>query len=78
MRVASELFPGAPEVSVAELRWDDHALDLRMHVHEHSDRFIIVHEGRGYFHVIGCQCALVARAATRPLHRDAGRATQVG
>jgi mannose-6-phosphate isomerase-like protein (cupin superfamily) len=39
--------PGA----LAKLRWEAHADDLPMHVHEHSDRFIIVHSGRGYFHV---------------------------
>ncbi len=37
--------------ALAKLRWQAHADDLPMHVHEHSDRFIIVHEGRGYFHV---------------------------
>lgn len=36
--------------SVAKLRWMSHANDLPMHVHEHSDRFIIVRSGRGYFH----------------------------
>lgn len=49
--VASELIPGGPRASLAKLRWADRALDLPMHVHEHSDRFIIVHEGRGFFHV---------------------------
>lgn len=37
--------------AVAKLRWDAGADDLPMHVHEHSDRFIIVASGRGYFHV---------------------------
>lgn len=37
--------------ALAKLRWEAGADDLPMHVHEHSDRFIIVHEGRGYFHV---------------------------
>ncbi len=49
--LASELLGTGSAVSVAKLRWEGHALDLPMHVHEHSDRFIIVHEGRGYFHV---------------------------
>lgn len=40
---------GSP--ALAKLRWDARATDLPMHVHEHSDRFIIVLEGRGYFHV---------------------------
>lgn len=40
---------GAP--ALAKLRWDAEATDLPMHVHEHSDRFIIVLEGRGYFHL---------------------------
>lgn len=37
--------------ALAKLRWSAHADDLPMHVHQHSDRFIIVHEGRGFFHV---------------------------
>jgi mannose-6-phosphate isomerase-like protein (cupin superfamily) len=37
--------------SVAKLCWDSRAMDLPMHVHDHSDRFIIVLKGRGYFHV---------------------------
>lgn len=37
--------------ALAKLRWSAGADDLPMHVHEHSDRFIIVHEGRGFFHV---------------------------
>lgn len=36
--------------ALAKLRWNAGADDLPMHVHEHSDRFIIVHEGRGFFH----------------------------
>lgn len=39
--------------ALAKLRWNRGADDLPMHVHEHSDRFIIVHEGRGFFHVSG-------------------------
>lgn len=38
-------------MSIAKLRWNNKALDLPMHIHEHSDRFIIVRKGRGYFHV---------------------------
>ncbi|MBS0196239.1 MAG: cupin domain-containing protein [Planctomycetes bacterium] len=37
--------------ALAKLQWCAGADDLPMHVHEHSDRFIIVHEGRGFFHV---------------------------
>ena len=37
--------------ALAKLRWAAGADDLPMHVHEHSDRFIVVHEGRGFFHV---------------------------
>jgi len=37
--------------ALAKLRWAAGADDLPMHVHEASDRFIIVHEGRGFFHV---------------------------
>ncbi|UYV13489.1 MAG: cupin domain-containing protein [Phycisphaera sp.] len=37
--------------ALAKLHWKANARDLPMHAHEHSDRFIIVLEGRGYFHV---------------------------
>ena len=36
--------------AIAKLRWLDHATDLPMHIHEHAERFIIVLEGRGFFH----------------------------
>jgi len=36
--------------AIAKLRWFKHADDLPMHVHEHADRFIVVLEGRGFFH----------------------------
>lgn len=44
------LGPGSPG-ALAKLRWSAGADDLPMHVHDFSDRFIIVHEGRGFFHV---------------------------
>lgn len=37
--------------ALAKLRWDSRATDLPMHVHDNSDRFIIVLDGRGMFHV---------------------------
>lgn len=46
-RVTGESCP----ISVAKLLWASGATDLPMHVHDHSDRFIIVRKGRGYFHV---------------------------
>lgn len=49
--IARDLLGGSSTTSVAKLRWDNRALDLPMHVHDHSDRFIIVLKGRGYFHV---------------------------
>lgn len=49
--IARELLGGASTTSVAKLRWDSRALDLPMHVHDFSDRFIIVLKGRGFFHV---------------------------
>jgi quercetin dioxygenase-like cupin family protein len=49
--VASELLESGATGSIAKLRWQANAIDLPMHVHEHSERFIIVHEGRGFFHV---------------------------
>lgn len=38
---------------VMKLRWERQANDLPMHTHQHSDRCIIVLEGRGFFHVTG-------------------------
>ncbi len=35
---------------IAKLHWKPHATDLPMHTHEHADRFIMVLEGRGFFH----------------------------
>jgi quercetin dioxygenase-like cupin family protein len=49
--VARELLGNSSTTSVAKLRWDSRATDLPMHVHDHSDRFIIVLKGRGFFHV---------------------------
>ncbi len=37
--------------AMAKLHWDKGADDLPIHVHDYSDRFIIVLQGRGYFHV---------------------------
>lgn len=39
------------KAALAKLRWLAGADDLPMHVHDHSDRFIIVNQGRGFFHV---------------------------
>ncbi|MBC7819663.1 MAG: cupin domain-containing protein [Planctomycetaceae bacterium] len=41
----------ACSIAVAKLLWAPGAVDLPMHVHDLSDRFIIVRKGRGYFHV---------------------------
>lgn len=38
------------DAAIAKLRWSAGADDLPMHVHDHSDRFIVVLEGRGFFH----------------------------
>lgn len=45
------ILPGRASGALAKLRWSAGADDLPIHVHEYSDRFIIVHEGRGFFHV---------------------------
>ena len=55
-RVGGAIWPGTltdPGSSNAmmKLRWESRANDLPMHSHEHSDRCIIVLEGRGFFHV---------------------------
>lgn len=49
--LASAILGNGSTASVAKLRWAERAVDLPMHVHDLSDRFIIVHEGRGFFHV---------------------------
>jgi hypothetical protein len=50
--VAKDMLQGHhADGSLAKLLWDAHADDLPMHVHDFSDRCIIVHSGRGYFHV---------------------------
>ncbi len=46
-----ELLGPSCDAAVAKLQWRDGAGDLPMHVHEHSDRCIVVLEGRGFFHV---------------------------
>lgn len=35
---------------IAKLHWRPQATDLPLHTHDHADRFIIVLEGRGFFH----------------------------
>ena len=55
-RVGGAVWPGtlidpASENATMKLRWETRADDLPMHTHEHSDRCIIVLEGRGFFHV---------------------------
>lgn len=55
--VAGAVWEGASNLgpkhtgALAKLRWSAGADDLPMHVHEFSDRFIVVHQGRGFFHV---------------------------
>ncbi len=39
------------DAAFMKLRFEPGCRDLPLHSHEHSDRFIIVLEGRGYFHV---------------------------
>jgi hypothetical protein len=53
--VAKDILQGSKtassiDASLAKLHWAAHADDLPMHVHDHSDRCIIVDKGRGYFH----------------------------
>lgn len=48
---SGELVRPALPHSLAKLRWEAGADDLPMHVHESSDRCIVVLEGRGFFHV---------------------------
>lgn len=46
-----ELLGPGTDAALAKLRWQAGADDLPLHVHDHSDRFIIVLNGRGFFHV---------------------------
>ena len=39
----------AANTAIAKLQWREHA-DIPLHTHEHADRFIIVLDGRGFFH----------------------------
>ena len=48
---AGEILRVKATAAVAKLRWDSRATDLPMHVHDNSDRFIVVLDGRGMFHV---------------------------
>lgn len=48
---APKLSGQSEEHAVAKLLWRNRADDLPMHVHDYSDRFIIVTGGRGFFHV---------------------------
>ena len=58
-RVGGAIWPISPPPKssggggVMKLRWESRAIDLPMHSHEHSDRCIIVLEGRGFYHVSG-------------------------
>ena len=49
--LASDLLDPGNTSALAKLHWKSGARDLPMHVHTRSDRFIIVLEGRGFFHV---------------------------
>lgn len=49
--LASDLLEPINTAALAKLHWKAGARDLPMHVHTSSDRFIIVLEGRGFFHV---------------------------
>lgn len=50
--VGSDLLDGQDPRGIAKLRWGPRADDLPMHAHP-TDRFIVVLEGRGFFHVCG-------------------------
>lgn len=48
---ACELLGPEEDGAAVKLRWEPGADDLPMHTHTTSDRFIVVLEGRGYYHV---------------------------
>jgi|GEM_PF-2355365 len=43
---------GDPKIkaTITKLKWLNHAQDLPIHAHEQADRFIVVTDGRGFFH----------------------------
>lgn len=47
----AELVEASNDQALLKLRFEQGAIDLPLHTHECSDRFIMVLEGRGYFHV---------------------------
>jgi len=48
--IGSELFDGDRDDALMKLRFDAGAYELPLHVHEHSDRVIVVLKGSGQFH----------------------------
>lgn len=48
---ASELLDQKDDRGLVKLHWSAGTADIPLHVHKHSDRFIIVLQGRGFFHV---------------------------
>jgi len=50
---AADLLGPHEDGAAVKLRWEPGADDLPMHTHTSSDRFIVVLEGRGYFHASG-------------------------
>ena len=78
-RVGGAVWPGtlvdpASPHAVMKLRWETRADDLPMHTHEHSDRCIIVLEGRGFFHVTD---EAVGEFTGRPVRTIAARKRDV-
>jgi len=51
--LASDLIAKGDRSALAKLHWKAGADDLPMHTHTRSDRFIVVHKGRGFFHISG-------------------------
>ena len=49
--IASELLDQRDKRGLVKLHWSAGTTDIPLHVHEHSDRFIVVLQGRGFFHV---------------------------
>ncbi|MFN0012179.1 MAG: cupin domain-containing protein [Phycisphaerales bacterium] len=62
-----QVLGGPSTAAVARLLWAAEARDLPMHVHDHSDRFIVVRHGRGYFHVTDESCDEFCGGAVRSI-----------
>lgn len=63
--IAGAVWPTVGDDAVLKLHFRARAVDLPLHTHEHSARFIVVLSGRGFFHCYSGECASVITRAVR-------------